>query len=259
MACKSFLAGILFDSQIWILKVVFSTSPLGDLTGKVSLTNTSGKPLGYKIKTTSPEKYRWSSLVLSLDYEPTRKVFASRVRPSTGSISPGQSVTVEIHVSGQKEVMLALDCSHWHWRVGRWQAWAGTNSWWPQSCSTGRTFPLRNSLMLSELKLRMANTGPLSWLLCSVKCLDTGLLTGYAAIWRAPLRRGLGLGKSTPVLHLQLLLRTRPDRSCVVGKVVQSRNVLNLTLFFVKVANVGKKVAQLVEGQQQLAGQVVLI
>ena len=27
----------------------------------------------------------------------------SRVRPSTGSISPGQSVTVEIHVSGQKE------------------------------------------------------------------------------------------------------------------------------------------------------------
>merc|ERR1712210_395403 len=27
-----------------------------------------------------------------------------RVRPSTGSISPGQSVTVEIHVSGQKEV-----------------------------------------------------------------------------------------------------------------------------------------------------------
>ena len=210
MACKSFLAGILFDSQIWILKVVFSTSPLGDLTGKVSLTNTSGKPLGYKIKTTSPEKYRWSSLVLSLDYEPTRKVFASRVRPSTGSISPGQSVTVEIHVSGQKEVMLALDCSHWHWRVGRWQAWAGTNSWWQRSCSTGRTFPLRNSLMLSELKLPMANTG-------------------YAAIWRAPLRRGLGLGKSTPVLHLQLLLRTRPDRSCVVGKVVQSQNVLNLT------------------------------
>ena len=35
-------------------------------------------------------------------------MFASRVRPSTGSISPGQSVTVEIHVSGQKEVMLAL-------------------------------------------------------------------------------------------------------------------------------------------------------
>merc|ERR1719474_2236184 len=65
-------------------EVIFSTSSLGDLTGKVVLTNTSGKPLGYKIKTTSPEKYR--------------------VRPSTGSISPGQAVTVEIHVSGQKEV-----------------------------------------------------------------------------------------------------------------------------------------------------------
>ena len=38
----------------------------------------------------------------------TRKLFLSRVRPSTGSISPGQSVTVEIHVSGQKEVMLAV-------------------------------------------------------------------------------------------------------------------------------------------------------
>ena len=34
------------------------------------------------------------------------KAFTSRVRPSTGSISPGQTVTVEIHVSGQKEVIV---------------------------------------------------------------------------------------------------------------------------------------------------------
>jgi hypothetical protein len=54
-------------------------SAQGDLTGRVTLTNTSGRPLGYKIKTTSPEKYR--------------------VRPSTGSLPPGQAVTVEIHVS----------------------------------------------------------------------------------------------------------------------------------------------------------------
>ena len=38
--------------------MVFSASPLGDLTGRVALTNTSGRNLGYKIKTTSPEKYR---------------------------------------------------------------------------------------------------------------------------------------------------------------------------------------------------------
>ena len=47
------------------------------------------------------------------------------------------------------------------------------------------------------------------------------LLTDCAAIWLAPLRQGLGLGKSMPVLHLQLLLRTPPDR-CVklsVGRV----------------------------------------
>lgn len=64
-----------------LCQVVFSASPLGDLTGRVALTNTSGKPLGYKIKTTSPEKYR--------------------VRPSTGCLGPGAAVTVEIHVSGQ--------------------------------------------------------------------------------------------------------------------------------------------------------------
>ena len=48
------------------------------------------------------------------------------------------------------------------------------------------------------------------------------LLTGYAAIWRVPLRQGLGLGKFMPVLHLQLLLKTLPDRcvkpTTVVGK-----------------------------------------
>lgn len=63
-------------------EVVFSPSQLGDLTGKVTLSNTSGRPLGYKIKTTSPEKYR--------------------VRPSTGSLASGQSVTVEIHVSSSQ-------------------------------------------------------------------------------------------------------------------------------------------------------------
>lgn len=63
-------------------EVVFSSSPLGDLTGKVTLHNNSARPLGYKIKTTSPEKYR--------------------VRPSTGCLSPGQDATVEIHVSSSQ-------------------------------------------------------------------------------------------------------------------------------------------------------------
>jgi hypothetical protein len=61
-------------------EVVFSATPAGDLAGKIQIQNISTKIVGYKIKTTSPEKYR--------------------VRPSTGSLSPGLAATVEIHVSG---------------------------------------------------------------------------------------------------------------------------------------------------------------
>merc|ERR1712192_340920 len=61
-------------------EVVFSATTAGDLAGKIQIQNISTKIVGYKIKTTSPEKYR--------------------VRPSTGSLSPGLAATVEIHVSG---------------------------------------------------------------------------------------------------------------------------------------------------------------
>lgn len=61
-------------------EVVFSTTPAGDLAGKIQIQNISPKIVGYKIKTTSPEKYR--------------------VRPSTGSLNPGLLATVEIHVPG---------------------------------------------------------------------------------------------------------------------------------------------------------------
>merc|ERR1719317_494449 len=61
-------------------EVVFSSKEAGDLTGRVQIQNISRKIVGYKIKTTSPEKYR--------------------VRPSIGSLSPGLTATVEIHVSG---------------------------------------------------------------------------------------------------------------------------------------------------------------
>lgn len=62
-------------------EVLFSPSAAtGDLTAKLQIQNVSQKPVGYKIKTTSPEKYR--------------------VRPSTGSLAPGLSASVEIHCSG---------------------------------------------------------------------------------------------------------------------------------------------------------------
>ena len=61
------------------MQVVFVTMPTGDLVGKVFIQNISLKIVGYKIKTTSPEKYR--------------------VRPSTGSLSPGETATVEIYVT----------------------------------------------------------------------------------------------------------------------------------------------------------------
>ena len=63
-----------------LFQVVFSNTGAGDLAGRVQIQNISSKVVGYKIKTTSPEKYR--------------------VRPSTGSLSPGLTATVEIHVSG---------------------------------------------------------------------------------------------------------------------------------------------------------------
>ena len=60
-------------------EIIFSASSGGDFTARVQLTNTSDKIAAYKMKTTSPEKYR--------------------VRPSTGSLGQGQSITIEIHVS----------------------------------------------------------------------------------------------------------------------------------------------------------------
>ena len=62
-------------------EILFAPSAAtGDLTAKLQIQNVSQKPVGYKIKTTSPEKYR--------------------VRPSTGSLGPGLSASVEIHCSG---------------------------------------------------------------------------------------------------------------------------------------------------------------
>jgi hypothetical protein len=63
-----------------VFQDVFSATPAGDLAGKIQIQNISTKIVGYKIKTTLPEKYR--------------------IRPSTGSLSPGLTATVEIHVSG---------------------------------------------------------------------------------------------------------------------------------------------------------------
>ena len=60
-------------------EVIFSPSSSGDLSARVQLTNVSDKIAAYKMKTTSPEKFR--------------------VRPSTGSLGQGQTTTIEIHVS----------------------------------------------------------------------------------------------------------------------------------------------------------------
>ena len=61
-------------------EILFSNSSVGDLVAKLQIQNVSAKPVGYKIKTTSPEKYR--------------------VRPSTGQLGPGATASVEIHCSG---------------------------------------------------------------------------------------------------------------------------------------------------------------
>ena len=61
-------------------EVIFSTTSGGELSAKIQIQNISSKAVGYKIKTTSPEKYR--------------------VRPSTGSLGPTSQATIEIQVSG---------------------------------------------------------------------------------------------------------------------------------------------------------------
>ena len=59
---------------------MFSTGAGGELQARVQLQNVSSQTVGFKIKTTSPEKYR--------------------VKPSTGCLQVGAAATVEIHVSG---------------------------------------------------------------------------------------------------------------------------------------------------------------
>lgn len=61
-------------------EVIFSSSSSGEFSAKIQIQNISSQPVGYKIKTTSPEKYR--------------------VKPSTGSLAQNTSATVEIHVPG---------------------------------------------------------------------------------------------------------------------------------------------------------------
>merc|ERR1712110_1217811 len=145
---------------------------------------TSGKPLGYKIKTTSPEKYR--------------------VRPSTGSISPGQSVTVEIHVSGQKEV-----------------------------ASLSRD-----------------------------KFLVTAVLLDREDIPAPQLADALRTQTPDGQFRLRCNLAGAPETGSGIGQVYASPPPATAPedparqVVCSEVANVGKKLAQLVEGQQELAGQV---
>jgi len=62
-------------------EVVFNSSGGGELLGRVQVTNVSERRVGFKIKTTSPEKYR--------------------VRPSSGILRTGENISVELHVTGQ--------------------------------------------------------------------------------------------------------------------------------------------------------------
>lgn len=63
------------------LEVVFAAAGSGELIARVQVQNICDKLVGFKIKTTSPEKYR--------------------VRPSSGVLQPGKSSGVEIHLTGQ--------------------------------------------------------------------------------------------------------------------------------------------------------------
>lgn len=64
-------------------EVIFNqTAPQGDLLAKVQVTNVCDRTVAYKIKTTSPEKYR--------------------VRPSMSALAPGATAKIEIHISSSQ-------------------------------------------------------------------------------------------------------------------------------------------------------------
>ena len=59
--------------------LVFSPNSYGDLTARIQMSNVSPGAVAYKMKTTTPERFK--------------------VRPSSGFLSPGQSSVMEIAVT----------------------------------------------------------------------------------------------------------------------------------------------------------------
>jgi len=59
--------------------LVFNPNSFGELTARMQIGNVTGKVIGYKMKTTTPERYK--------------------VRPSSGHLRPGESVVMEVSVS----------------------------------------------------------------------------------------------------------------------------------------------------------------
>ena len=140
-----------------------------------------------------------------------------RVRPSTGSISPGQSVTVEIHVSGQKEAS-----SNLKWRFSKI-----VDITFDQVASLSRDKFLVTAVLLdredipaSQLADALRTQTPDGQYRSPFVDHDdlhdalTMLFSDYAAIWREPLRQDPGLVQSMQVHFLLVLrlLRTQQDR-----------------------------------------------
>ena len=135
------------------------------------------------------------------------------MRPSTGSISPGQSVTVEIHVSGQKEASSKFS------KI--------VDITFDQVASLSRDKFLVTAVLLdredipaSQLADALRTQTPDGQYRSPFVDHDdlhdalTMLFSDYAAIWREPLRQDPGLVQSMQVHFLLVLrlLRIQQDR-----------------------------------------------
>ena len=77
--------------------LVFKPNSFGELTARIQARNISVRVVAYKMKTTSPDRYK--------------------VRPSSGSLGPGQSLAMEVsvsrsHASNTQLIGQCQECTH---------------------------------------------------------------------------------------------------------------------------------------------------
>ena len=69
--------------------LIFSNNSFGELCAQVQMTNISSEIVGFKMKTTTPDRYK--------------------VRPSSGALKPGETVVMEVRVKKNQNTLIVQD------------------------------------------------------------------------------------------------------------------------------------------------------